>query len=474
MTRAIFELRSNLIAGFKLISLRELRREDFYVSPDQAILLLFLNLLLSALTDFLVALPEPEFSPYAIPCHGFDLACLFLASYLIARIINNREAVLQLVVIILSSVPLLYGLSALITSFSEPLEGTERFPYFVLLAGYYFLLAVVLMRPVRMVALHKKRFAILGFIVFLTVWIVPSSYPDFSYRFWYANESAQDDYDPYAEYREIDAEGLMYSQAEMLNRSLNALQPGIPGVSDLFFVSFASYAYQDVFLKEAKYTQHLLDKRFGTRGRSIRLINHLATRDQTPLATSTNLAITLKKIGEIMDPEEDVLVLYLTSHGSRNHKLSVRFWPLALNDIDPAMLRTMLDDAGIQWRVIIISACYSGGFVEPLKDAKTLVATAAAADRTSFGCSNEHDFTYFGEAVFKDQLSRKFSFIKAFEQAALDLEQREQQENLTPSKPQLFVGDSIKNKLNRLSLDLSWNYCERSEPEPEPNSRLCS
>ena len=472
MKRALFELKTNLLSGLKLIALRNLRREDFIVSLDQVVLLVLVNLFCSVSLEYIAALPEPVFSDYAIPCFGFSLLCLWLAAYVIAKIIGKPQAMLQLMVMVCSAMPFLDLLSMLAAIRSEMLEGAEKIGYYAVLGAYAFLLGVLLLRPVRIVALPKKRFAVLGFIVFLTVWVVPSSDSDFSYNFWYPDQSDESDYDPYAEYEKIDAESLMYNQAAILDRSLNLLLPGFPGVSDLYFVSFASYAHQDVFRKEARFTQNLLDRRFGTRGRSIRLINHLATRDQIPLATSTNLAVTLDRIGRVMDREEDLLVLYLTSHGSRDHKLAVHFWPLALNDIDPEMLRAMLDEAGIEWRVIIISACYSGGFIEPLKNPKTLIATAAAADRTSFGCSNEDDFTYFGEAVFKDQLSHEFSFIEAFKQAALRIEQREKSENLRPSKPQLFVGEEIKNKLDRLSLDLSGNYCEHSKDDSK--ARFCS
>ena len=64
----------------------------------------------------------------------------------------------------------------------------------------------------------------------------------------------------------------------------------------------------------------------------------------------------------------------------------------------------MLDDAGIRNRVIVVSSCYSGTFVDALRDDDTLVMTASAKDRNSFGCSNEADFTYFGKAYFDEAL----------------------------------------------------------------------
>ena len=63
--------------------------------------------------------------------------------------------------------------------------------------------------------------------------------------------------------------------------------------------------------------------------------------------------------------------------------------------------------------VIVISACYSGGFIDALKDERTLVMTAARADRTSFGCSDDSDFTYFGRALFAEALLQTYPNLKA-------------------------------------------------------------
>jgi hypothetical protein len=275
--------------------------------------------------------------------------------------------------------------------------------------------------------------------------------------FWFAEE--KDEPDPYAEYRALDAETLMYRQPEILAKALAQLQPQRKKITDIFFVGFASYATENVFSKEVDYIKQLLDRRFDTKGHSINLVNHLKTLDDTPLATATNLAATLKRIGKIMNAEEDVLLLYLTSHGAKTHELAVSFWPLALNDITPEKLNAMLDEAGIKWRVIVISACYSGGFVKALQGPKTLVATAAAADKTSFGCGTESEFTYFGEAVFKEQLNRQTSFITALQQANVSIGQREVREKLEASMPQLSIGSEIEPKLKQLDSYMHQYQC---------------
>jgi hypothetical protein len=105
----------------------------------------------------------------------------------------------------------------------------------------------------------------------------------------------------------------------------------------------------------------------------------------------------------------------------------------------------------VKWRVIVVSACYSGGYVEPLRDANTMVITAAAPDRSSFGCEAGRDFTYFGQAFFRDALAKTRSFTAAFEAAKEIVAREEAAERLTPSLPQIAVGAAIAERLKHFA-----------------------
>src|SRR5256886_3084131 len=152
--------------------------------------------------------------------------------------------------------------------------------------------------------------------------------------------------------------------------------------------------------------------------------------------------------------ERTVCLASVRSQGGRDQKLAVEFPPLQLEALAPATLKEMLDGAGIKWRIIVVSACYSGGFIEPLKDDYTLILTASATDRTSFGCGSESDATYFGDALFQHALRFEDSFVKAFEQAKQRIAERERAENREPSNPQIFVGDEMAAKLPKLEAEL--------------------
>ncbi|MDX2217446.1 MAG: C13 family peptidase [Burkholderiales bacterium] len=243
-------------------------------------------------------------------------------------------------------------------------------------------------------------------------------------------------------------EARLYSHGELLRKHLDQLQRERPGVIDLYSVAVAGDASQDVFLREVRKVTDLMHTQFDATGRTLQLINSRHTHDNVPLASVTSVRESLRAVADRMNKDEDILLLFLTSHGSADHKFYLNNWPVKFQEFTPKVLRDMLDQSGIRHRVLIVSACYSGGFVEALKNDDTLILTAAAIDRTSFGCSNEADWTYFGKAYFEDALPRTHSFIGAFEAAKPEIEKRELAENHKPSAPQIHIGANIRAKLD--------------------------
>lgn len=228
-----------------------------------------------------------------------------------------------------------------------------------------------------------------------------------------------------------------------------ALAPQRPGQVDLYVVGFAGDSTENVFRNEVAYLDELMSRRFGARNRVVTLVNHLdsLTTAPRPLATLQNLRIALAGVGEVMDRDEDVLLLYLTLHGTEDHELAVQLPPVLEQWITPRELRKALDDADIRNRVVAISACYSGGFIPALREARTLVVTAARADRASFGCGSESDATYFGRAWLVDGLNRSNSFAGAYDIARGEISRWEREDGETPSLPQIEVGDEIVRRL---------------------------
>jgi len=174
-------------------------------------------------------------------------------------------------------------------------------------------------------------------------------------------------------------------------------------------------------------------------------------RDRTtyPLATYDNLRRALELLGRRMQPE-DVLVLVLTSHGSADDGLAVTNGSLADDALSPRDVRRALDAAGIRWRVIVASACYAGIFIRPLRTDTSLIMTAADSRHSSFGCADERDLTYFGEALLKDSLPGACSLEEAFARARTIIRRRENDEGEIHSNPQLYVGARMRAKLRGL------------------------
>jgi hypothetical protein len=145
----------------------------------------------------------------------------------------------------------------------------------------------------------------------------------------------------------------------------------------------------------------VIGDRYGAQQRTLLLVNDQRDLESQPLATVTGLKLALADIGRRMDRERDILTLVISSHGSEQPAISVSNGALPLNDLTGADLKQALDEAGIRWRVVIISACHAGAFIPFLADERSIVIAAAAADRTSFGCSNDRDLTNFGEAFVR-------------------------------------------------------------------------
>lgn len=264
----------------------------------------------------------------------------------------------------------------------------------------------------------------------------------------YANHQWLPDYPlledaPIPEAAVLDVESIYYRQPDLLGKALRQVAAGVAGRRELFIVTFAGFGEEDVFRREAVQVAQILGRRFRAETRQLQLINNRATLATHPLASRSNLAVALRAISRKMQPDEDLLFLFMTSHGSEQGEFAIELGELGLNGLNPSELRATLDEAGIRWRVIVVSACYSGQFIRALENPQTLLITAAARDRASFGCAHDNAWTYFGEAYFRHALLKTRSFIGAFRYAEALIRRRERREGKEPSEPQIRLGAEI-------------------------------
>jgi hypothetical protein len=207
----------------------------------------------------------------------------------------------------------------------------------------------------------------------------------------------------------------------------------------------AGWANLDVFLKEVDGGLAAINRVLPIKNRALRLINHPATLAKIPLATPRNFAAAVHAVAHVMNKDQDVLVLLLTSHGDRNG-VALQM-PDQTIDLTPQQVAATLDGEGIKNRIVIVSACFSGIFVPPLRNDNTIVITAADANNTSFGCAPERDWTYFGDAFFRQALLPGADFESAYEHARILIEGWELMDRAHPSNPQGYFGRALVAKL---------------------------
>jgi Peptidase C13 family len=430
----------NLAGGLALLVLRRRWPPRFIVSFDQVAALACITLLVWALLDFLHA---EAHAPLALD-GLFGWACYLLlgltACALIARAQSRAAPTRSLLVPALAVAPFVLTLFWL----ASDVRWVAQRPVAATVAGllYLALLSVRVVGaafgPVRL----RPALVAIGLII-ASPWVV--GFLNLDTRLWVAeeDEQAQDSQES------DEAEALFYDQPARIAAAVARVQRAPAGEPAVYFVGFAGDGDPAVFRHEAQFASEAFGERFGSKERSVLLINDIDDRNSWPLASVSGLAQTLKVLASRMNPDEDVLVLFLTSHGSEDG-LEVENGSLPLAQLAPGDLRAALDASGIRWRVLVVSACYSGVFIDELKTDATAIITASDATHSSFGCEDDRDLTWFGEAFLKDALPGSPSLQEAFHKAAALIARREDAEHDVHSNPQLYVGALMQKKLAEL------------------------
>lgn len=233
--------------------------------------------------------------------------------------------------------------------------------------------------------------------------------------------------------------GLL-NQGQLLDQALAAV-PSSTAAIELYSLVLAGDGKQSVFMREADYVTGMLASRFGAIGQ-VTLANHRDHLADRLMASRETLSRSVQTLAARSGPE-DLVFIYLTSHGTSEHELVLDQPRLQLGDLPADELAAVLAPLKGRNKVVVISACYSGGFIPALRDEKTLVMTASRADRVSFGCSEEADFTYFGDALFAQALNQTDDLQQAFELASRHVAEREIADNFEASQPQIWAPKGV-------------------------------
>jgi hypothetical protein len=236
-------------------------------------------------------------------------------------------------------------------------------------------------------------------------------------------------------------------QLALIDATVAKFPPQVDGQAEVYFLGFAGFGEERVFAEEIKLAAQRVGEKYGSTPRTLLLINDRRDLTTHPLATGVGLAHALRKIAATMNRDEDVLFLAFSSHGWKDATIEVSNIGMPPRGLAADDVAVLLRESGIRWQIVVVSACFSGAFVEPLARDETIVITAASKTRSSFGCSDDRDLTYFGEAFFRDALPGAARLRDAVEASRRRIRVRERAERMRASHPQSYFGPRMEAKL---------------------------
>ena len=435
----------NLLSGLKLVMFRPLDRIGFRYTMSAFWSIVCLNFVVTMGLQRARIGEMVIFQPEGLYPEALFILLVLLASFLMNRFLETRVLQFRFPVMFLSAALWVQ----LISSAAQALVAGWSIGW----AVYWLLqlwLLLIISRTLSLAAradrkenLLRRWVATMAFAI--TVQLV--GYMLYPFEFWRPAPQVQAEVSATEAVVFLDAEAILTSQPALLQQQLQRLEPSVSGTINAYFIGYAPWGDQQVFSNEIRFARSLFDTDHGTGNRSLSLINDVATVGAQPLAIASNLAATLQWLRKIAQPEEDILFLFVTSHGEENHDIGTVLANLPLNNLPAAGLATLVEESGFRWKVIIVSSCYSGGHIPLLADETTMVITASRLDRTSFGCTDDAEYTYFGRAFMIEALTETRNFRTAFEKARQTVAEREAEEGFEPSEPQIAIGEAIERYL---------------------------
>jgi hypothetical protein len=234
----------------------------------------------------------------------------------------------------------------------------------------------------------------------------------------------------------LEIEDALVDQAARISAAVAAL-PAHSSGTETVVLAVGGEGYQAIFGREARRAADVLAARGG--GPALVLSNTPEQVAAGLLASRRTVPMTLTALGK-RARTGDTIIVYLASHGGEDASISMEapyleFAPLTADDLARA-----LDAAGFARRIIILSACFAGSWIDRLASPTTIIIAAAAADRTSFGCDDSRELTVFGEAMLGELADPDVSLATAFDRAKQRIAATEAAEAVEASLPEARVG----------------------------------
>jgi hypothetical protein len=150
-----------------------------------------------------------------------------------------------------------------------------------------------------------------------------------------------------------------------------------------------------------------------------------------------------ESLGYINSTSAENCLVFMTSHGN------TAGFELSAHDnsggtLPPRTLDWLLDrHCGVKPTVVIVSACYSGLFLEEgMEQPNRIILTAARRDRPSFGCGVEENYTYYDKCLL-DSWLWAYTWQELHDKTKACIAEKEAALGATPSEPQAYFGDAV-------------------------------
>ncbi len=236
---------------------------------------------------------------------------------------------------------------------------------------------------------------------------------------------------------------LLSKQFDDLN---TYLQGKSPDEKIYIYVGSAQHSQSTAFMNDVLLTNQKL-LQINPNFKSIILSNEINFRSlRYPFATLENLNKTFNVLSEISTKYKLTLVTLISTHGNvdiLSVNINHSYYQPVKSDNILNWLNSLSKDSS---KTILISACYSGSFIEPLRQSNTIILTASAKDRSSFGCHPRDKNTYFIQELFSPDFDMKVDWLGNFVLTEKRIVLLEKKERLSPSSnPQILVPDEFKN-----------------------------
>lgn len=297
-----------------------------------------------------------------------------------------------------------------------------------------------LRRELGILGFPRPFVAVMACVALLTALPLAADEIDMRWSMWMYGDNTE------TEQPRVEPDRLWEAQSGLVADAVKNIAAPVPGRGNLYVVGVATQGSQTLFAREAREAMQTLGAAYGgPHGHGLLLSNGAIDTLQVPLATLGNLSGALHALSAKIDPARDVVMIYFAAHGGRDAEVVTDLPSYDdLQGFTSGSVARLLDEAGIRRRILIVSACFSASWIPALANDDTIVIAAAARDRTSFGCSDERDLTYFGEAFLRGGIREGVSLADGFAQAKATVPRWEKQGQLTPSNPQAYVGKNMR------------------------------